>query len=154
MLTRMEPPTWFGEIAIFDRQPRTHDAVADGDSVVLHVPLVGLDAILEQNPRFWRDLGLLAATKLRLAFSALEDVAALPLPKRLARRLLLLGEGHGERMSGVQRVLAVTQEQLAAMLSASRQSVNQAVKELESRGLIRVAYGQITLIDVDGLRAL
>lgn len=154
MLTRMEPPTWFGEIAVFDRQPRTHDVVADGHSSVLHVPLHALDALLTRQPRLWRDLGLLAALKLRLTFSALEDLAALPLRSRLARRLLLLGEGHGERKSGVQRVLAVTQEQLAAMLSASRQSVNLAVKELEQGGLIRVAYGQVTLLDVDGLRAL
>jgi len=39
MLTRAEPPTCLGESAVFDRQPRTHDCLADGDSVVLHVPV-------------------------------------------------------------------------------------------------------------------
>ncbi len=153
LLTRMEAPTWFGEIAVFDRQPRTHDVIADGDSAVLLVPLAALDALLAERPAFWRDLGLLVSGKLRLAFSALEDAAALPLKPRLVRRLLVLAEGHGERTSGVQRVLDVTQEQLAAMLSSSRQSVNQALKDLEQEGLLRVAYGQITLVDVERLRA-
>jgi CRP-like cAMP-binding protein len=153
LLTRMEPPTWFGEIAVFDRQPRTHDVVADGDSLVLQVPLPALDALLTRRPGFWRDLGLLVSGKLRLAFGALEDAAALPLKPRLVRRLLLLAEGHGERTSGVQRILDVTQEQLAAMLSSSRQSVNAALKEFEEEGLLRVAYGQITLVDVERLRA-
>lgn len=154
LLTRMEPPTWFGEIAVFDRQPRTHDVVADGASVVLHVPLAALDALLARRPTFWRELGLLVSGKLRLAFSALEDAAALPLKPRLVRRLLVLALGHGERATGVQRVLDVTQEQLAAMLSSSRQSVNQALKDLEQEGLLRVAYGQITLVDVERLRTL
>lgn len=154
LLTRMEPPTWFGEIAVFDRQPRTHNVVADGDSRVLQVPLAVLDDLLGRRPVFWRDLGLLASGKLRLAFSVLEDAAALPLKPRLVRRLLVLAEGHGERTTGVQRVLDVTQEQLAAMVSSSRQSVNQALKDLEQEGLLRVAYGQIMLIDVEGLRNL
>ncbi len=154
MLTRMEPPTWFGEIAVFDRQPRTHDVVADGDSEVLHVPLVALDALLLREPLFWRDLGLLLSGKLRLTFAALEDSAALPLRPRLARRLVMLAEGHGEHHPDAKRTLEVTQEQLAAMLSSSRQSVNQALKELEQHGLVRVAYGQIVLVDLEALRAL
>jgi hypothetical protein len=154
LLTRMEPPTWFGEIAVFDRQPRTHDVVADGKSAVLQVPLPAVDALLARRPTFWRELGLLVSGKLRLAFAALEDAAALPLKPRLVRRLLLLALGHGERATGVQRVLDVTQEQLAAMLSSSRQSVNAALKDLEQEGLLKVSYGQITLVDLERLRAL
>jgi CRP/FNR family cyclic AMP-dependent transcriptional regulator len=155
LLTRMEAPTWFGEIAAFDRQPRTHDCVADGDSAVLHVPLTALDALLDNDPARWRHLGLLVATKLRLAFTTMEDVAALPLRDRLVRRLVLLAEGHGERPHlRASRTLDVTQEQLAAMLAVSRQSVNQALKDLAAAGLIELAYGQITLRDVEGLRAV
>ena len=62
--------------------------------------------------------------------------------------------GHGERASSVQRVLDVTQEQLAAMLSSSRRSVNAALKDLEQEGLLKVAYGQITLVEVERLRAV
>jgi CRP/FNR family transcriptional regulator, cyclic AMP receptor protein len=154
LLTRMDPPTWFGEIAVFDRQARTHDCIADGDSTVLHIPLGALDKLLAEDPRRFHALGLLVAHKLRLAFTALEDLAALPLKGRLARRLVVLAEGHGERVGGSKRTIDVTQEQLAAMLSASRQSVNQALRELEAAGLLQLSYGQVTLLDLPALRAL
>ncbi len=152
VLTRMEPPAWFGELAVFDEQPRTHDAIADGATVVVHVPQAALHALLAHEPRWWRALGVLAAGKLRLTFAAMEDAATLPVGARLARRLVLLAEGHGEHVGHRRRVVTVSQEQLASMLGASRQTVNAALKEWESRGVLRVTYGQIELIDVDALR--
>jgi CRP/FNR family cyclic AMP-dependent transcriptional regulator len=151
LLTRVEAPGWFGEIAVFDRQPRTHDCIANGDAVVLHIPLPALDGLLAAEPVRWRDLGLLVASKLRLTFEILEDSAHLPLALRLGRRLLVLAGGHGEWRDQHKRVLDVTQEQLASMLSASRQSVNQALKDLEQRGIVKVSYGQIELLDVERL---
>jgi CRP-like cAMP-binding protein len=152
VLTRMEPPAWFGEIAVFDGHPRTHDAVADGATVVVHVPQAELHEVLGREPRWWRDLGVLVAAKLRLSFVAMEEAAALPLAARLARRLVLLAEGHGEHMGHRRRVVAIAQEQLASMLGASRQSVNAALKDWESRGVLRLQYGQIEIVDVDALR--
>jgi DNA-binding transcriptional regulator LsrR (DeoR family) len=63
----------------------------------------------------------------------------------------VLAGGHGEWRDQHKRVLDVTQEQLASMLSASRQSVNQALKDLEQRGIVKVSYGQIALLDVERL---
>ncbi len=154
VLTRAEPPTWLGEIAVFDRQPRTHDCIADGDAVVLHVPLAALDDLLQAKPRWWRDLGVLVAGKLRLAFHVMEDAAAAPIVVRLARRLLVLSGGLGDELDHRRRVVVVAQDQLASMLGASRQTVNAALKELEARGLVKVAYGQVEIVDADGLRAL
>jgi CRP-like cAMP-binding protein len=151
--TRLSAPAWFGEVAVFDRLPRTHDCHADGDGVVLDVPLPALDALLAHEPRWWRDLGVLVAAKLRLAFTAMEDATALPVGARLARRLVMLAEGHGEHVDHTRRVLALSQEQLASMLGASRQTVNQALKDLEGKGLVKVSYGAIELVDVDALRA-
>jgi CRP-like cAMP-binding protein len=147
VLTRAEPPAWLGEIAVFDRQPRTHDCIADGDAVVLHVPLAALDAILSATPARWRDLGVLVAGKLRLAFVVMEDAAALPVAVRLARRLVMLSGGLGDTLDHTRRVVTVSQEQLASMLGASRQTVNAALKDLEARGLLKLAYGQVELVD-------
>jgi CRP-like cAMP-binding protein len=147
VLTRAEPPAWLGEIAVFDRQVRTHDCIADGAAVVLHVPLAALDEILDATPRWWRDLGVLVAGKLRLAFHVMEDAAALPVAVRLARRLVMLSGGLGEQLDHTRRVVTVSQEQLGSMLGASRQTVNAALKDLEARGLIKLAYGQIELVD-------
>lgn len=154
VLAMIEPPQWFGEIAVFDSLARTHDAVASEDSVVLHVSTQALNTLLTANPLWWRDLALLVTSKLRMAFVMLEDVALLPLLPRLARRLVMIAEGYGEFADHTRRVVKVRQELLAAMVNASRQSTNQALKELEGRGLIMVAYGEIEILDLHGLAAL
>ncbi len=152
LLILLEPPQWFGEISVFDGQPRTHDAIAEGATRVLQVPQPALDAMLAAEPRWWRDLGLLVANKLRLAFVTLEDVALLPIPVRLARRLALMAEGYGERRGMVRRTVDLSQDQLALMLSVSRQTVNHLLKDLESRALIRISYASIEILDLEALR--
>ena len=152
LLAVVEPPMWFGEIAVFDGLPRTHDAVAAETSVVLHVPQEALDRILEREPRYWRDLGLLVASKLRLTFLAMEDTAVLSLADRLARRLLMSVERYGEWHDRTSRVVDLRQQQLATMLSTSRQTVNHLLKDLEGRGIVRLSYRHIEILDLDGLR--
>lgn len=153
VLAVVEPPQWFGEIAVFDRLPRTHDAIATVETVVLHLSTAALDSVLSQNPTRWRDLGLLVTAKLRLAFVVMEDMALLPLLPRVAHRLVLMAEGYGEWSDRSSRVVKVSQELLAAMVSSSRQSTNQALKELEARGLIKAAYGEIEIVDLAMLRS-
>jgi CRP-like cAMP-binding protein len=153
LLTVLEPPGWFGEISMFDGQPRTHDASAAVGSTIVHVPQVALDAMMAREPRWWRELGQLATWKLRLAFLAMEDAALLPIGARLARRLSMMAQGYGER--GVaSRTVEVSQDQLALMLSSSRQTVNHLLKDLEARGLVRLAYGSIEILDLEALTRL
>ncbi|MFT3707059.1 MAG: Crp/Fnr family transcriptional regulator [Archangium sp.] len=152
VLALVEPPQWFGEIAVFDGLERTHDAIAVVESKAVHVPSAPLAALLEKNPVWWKDLALLVTAKLRLAFVMMEDTALLPLAPRVARRLVLMAEGYGEWADRSRRVVKVRQEVLGAMVSASRQSINQVLKELEARGVIKVAYGEIEILNLDGLR--
>ncbi len=152
LLAVVEPPMWFGEIAVFDGLPRTHDAVAAEKSAVLHVQKEGLDRLLEREPRYWRDLGLLIASKLRLTFLAMEDSAVLPLADRLARRLLMSVERYGEWHDRTSRVVELRQQQLATMLSTSRQTVNHLLKDLEAQGIVRLSYRHIEILDLDQLR--
>ncbi len=152
LLTIAEPPTWFGEVSLFDEMPRTHDAVAEVDSVVVQVPQAALERILEAEPRYWRDFGRMIATKLRLLFEVMEDAALLPLPVRLARRLLMMAQRHGEWQDRSSRTLELKQEQLAQMLATSRQTVNQLLKELEAKGVVRLSYGVVEIVDLPALR--
>ena len=134
----------------FDGQPRTHDAFAEGQATLLHLPQAPLLALLERQPSHWRELALLMSQKLRLAFIALEEMSLLPAAPRLARRLLMMAEGYGE--TGPRRVLHLAQEQLALMLGLSRQTTNQILKELEARGALRLTYGEIEITDLGTLR--
>lgn len=153
LLTLAEPPGWIGEVAVFDGLPRTHDAIADAEVVVVHVSQEALAAMLAGEPRWWKDLGVLVAGKLRLAFSAMEDMALSPPAVRLARRLVMMADGYGEWYDRTRRTIAVRQEQLAMMLNLSRQTTNGLLKELEARGVVKLAYGEIEVVDLAALRA-
>ncbi|MDR0204601.1 MAG: Crp/Fnr family transcriptional regulator [Delftia acidovorans] len=155
LLTRMGPATWFGEIALFDGSPRTHDAHAMEPSVVLQVPRQPLLDWLQQHPEHWHDLGVLMSGRMRAAFAALEDLALLPASQRLARRLVAMARGYGERLDDVpaRPRLDITQEQLARMLSISRQTTNLLLQGLQARGIIRVQRGEIEILQWQALCA-
>jgi CRP-like cAMP-binding protein len=153
LLAVIEPVNWFGEIALFDNRPRTHNAYAERDSVLFHVPRAALAALLERMPAFWHVFGLLLTHKLRLAFDAIEEAALLPAAQRIARRLLLMAGGYGEPGT-LRHVLRVPQEDLAMMLALSRQTINQVLKQFETQGALKLRYAEIEIADVHKLRAL
>ncbi|MFJ2691201.1 Crp/Fnr family transcriptional regulator [Pseudomonas sp. NPDC087336] len=153
LLGLVEPPHWFGEICLFDGQPRTHDAFGVGQSTLLHIPQTVLLKMLDAQPGHWRQLALLMSQKLRMTFINLEQLSLLPAPARLAHRLLMIAEGYGQ-LDEPRRVLQLPQEQLAAMLSLSRQTTNQILKDLQGQGILRLGYGEIEILDVQRLRAL
>ena len=151
LLAVIEPVNWFGEIALFDNRSRTHDAYAERDCALFHVPRAALAELLERTPAYWHAFGLLLTHKLRLAFEAIEEAALLPAAPRVARRLLLMAGGYGE--PGASRsVLKVPQEDLAMMLALSRQTINQVLKHFETLGALKLRYAEIEIVDADKLR--
>lgn len=154
LLAIAEPSQWIGEIGLLDGLPRTHDAHAQGAAVTLHVPQAALLAVLQAQPALWQWIGLLATSKLRAAFQALEDMALLPAENRIAARLLAMSQGYGEWTHQTRRVVRLSQEQLASMLALSRQTVNQVLQGLAHQGIVRPGRGTVEILDVARLRAL
>jgi CRP/FNR family transcriptional regulator, cyclic AMP receptor protein len=154
LLAVIEPINWFGEIALFDGQPRTHDAYAERDALLFHVPRAALAEMLGRNPSLWHAFGLLLTHKLRLAFDAIEEAALLPAAQRLARRLLLMAGGYGDHgdAGSLRHVLKVPQEDLAMMLALSRQTTNQSLRQFETQGALALRYAEIEIVDVRKLR--
>ena len=153
LLSLVESPHWFGEICLFDGQPRTHDAFGLGQCVLLHIPQTVLLTLLDEQPAYWRQLALLMSQKLRLTFINLEQLSLMPTAARLAHRLLMIAEGYGE-IDPPRRVLQLPQEQLASMLSLSRQTTNQILKDLQGQGIVNLKYGEIEILDAQRLRKL
>lgn len=152
LLAVVEPYNWLGEIALFDGLARTHDAISEGPSIILRVPPAALSEMLRQHPDYWRWFGLLVTQKMRFAFIGIEEAALLPAPLRVARRLVSIAEGYGELAGCSRRILPLPQEQLGAMLSLSRQTINQVLKQLEQKKLIRLNYRELEILDLSGLR--
>ena len=154
LLALLEPPQWFGEIALFDNAPRTHDAWAESDALLLHVALPALQAMLDAHPGYWKDFGRLLAQKMRAVFAVVEDSAVLPATARVASRLAAMAGGFGAWHGRSKRFVRVSQGQLGLMLSLSRQTVNGSLKELEAAGTIHRGRGAVEILDVDRLLAL
>jgi len=141
-LTYVEPGIWFGDVAIFDGDRRTHDAYAHGDSTILCVARGDLRKILSQHVELYEAMLRLHARRIRQLFGLVEDLNTLPLRARLAKQLTHLVRSYGVPSlsdGGEVRIgLQLAQEELAQLLGASRQRVNQELKAMEREGAIRV----------------
>ena len=147
ILAIIEPLYWFGELELFDDQPRRQDARAEDPVRVLNVPQEVLKAMLDSEPRYWREIGQLAASKTRLAFKALADSATGSSLTRVARRILTIFDSHSLHAGAPRTQLSASQEQLAQMLGMSRQTVNLHLGKLEKQEVIRRRYGGIDVLD-------
>lgn len=150
VLVVAEPVIWFGEICLVDDLPRTHDAVAIAPTVLLKLDQQSFRTALNQQPEYWRYIALLLSQKLRLVLQDVEAFTLYPATQRLAQRLIHIAEGYGHRDIR-QSHIKVSQERLALMLSLSRQTINSFLKIFEEKGIIRVGFGAIEILDFDRL---
>lgn len=147
VLSQVEPCQWFGEISTLDQGPRHFSAHANGNTEVLFVPGDALVPWLNLHPLCWRDIGILACSKLRVALDAIQEISFLSLEQRILRRLERIATGYGSRVSPARRV-KISQEVIAQMMGVSRQSANKAMKALEEAGFISRSYGEVELNDM------
>ncbi|MET0402210.1 MAG: Crp/Fnr family transcriptional regulator, partial [Cystobacter sp.] len=152
LLKFLEPPSWCGEISLFDGQPLAYDAIADVPSVVVQVPPGPLTALLKDQPGYWFEFGRLMAQHMRLTLLSIDETALESAPIRLARRLLLIAQNYGDLHGHSSRVIDLKQEELASMLCISRQTTNQLLKQLEAQGIVGLRYGEIEILDLEKLR--
>ncbi len=151
LLTLVEGGDFIGEIALFDKKSRTHDATASGDVELLWWPAHALLQLLAQHPLWWQRLGLLLSAKIRLVFQAFEDMSLQSAQVRLVRRLVLFCQ---QQSSSGPWVIPISQEQLGQLLGLSRQTTNQLLSELQTAGYIMKSYGRIKVSDLPALKRL
>jgi CRP/FNR family transcriptional regulator, cyclic AMP receptor protein len=154
-LTYVEPGVWFGDVALFDGERRTHDAYAHGDTTMLLVSRGDLQKILSLHVELYEALLRLQARRIRTLFGLVEDLNTLPLRARLAKQLSHLVRSYGVPSLGegseVRIGLQLAQEELAHLLGASRQRVNQELKQMEREEVIRIEPGGLVVRNRDGL---
>jgi CRP/FNR family cyclic AMP-dependent transcriptional regulator len=121
VLAVLEEGSLFGELPLFDDAPRVADARALVESQVIVLEYAPVRRVLEEHPEgLWYVVRLLTR-RLRATDEALADAVFLDVPARTAKRLLELA-GEADEFK-----LPVTQEELAAMVGASRERVNKAL---------------------------
>ncbi|HSW11741.1 MAG TPA: Crp/Fnr family transcriptional regulator, partial [Solimonas sp.] len=140
---------------LLDGLPHGSDAEAVVDSELLLVPKHRLEALLEREPGLYRHFAKRLAFAMRLSVGYYGDLAALPLPARLAKRLLELSATHGQPEGESVRIdLRLPQQLLADMMATSRQSISKELKAWEARGWIALKYNTLTLLQPQALRQL
>ena len=154
-LTYVEPGTWFGDISLFDGMPRTHDSNAHGDTTLLVVRKADFRELLAQHTELYEALLRLNCRRLRLLFDTVEDLNTRPLASRLAKQILLLARSYGIAQGDEIRIgLQLAQEDLAQLLGASRQRVNQELKGFERDGAVRIEPTRLVVLSKEKLLAI
>lgn len=152
LLAVLGPGEMFGELSLFDPGPRTATATALTDARVLGLGHESLRPWLAGRPEVAEALLAALAQRLRRTNEALGDLVFADVPGRVAKALLDLSEKFGQPSAeGLVVHHDLTQEELAQLVGASRETVNKALADFTHRGWIRVDQREVTIIDGERL---
>ncbi len=149
MLAVMGPSDMFGELSVFDPGPRTATATAVTDVRLARLQHTALRAWMRDRPQIAEQLLQVLARRLRRTNDALADLIFTDVPGRVAKNLLQMAQRFAERQSdGTLRLTHdLTQEELAQLVGASRETVNKALADFAARSWIRLEGKSVVLLD-------
>lgn len=140
------PGELFGEISLIDGKPRSASAVAVGETDLLHIKRADLQALLQKNSELCFKFMSVLCERVRWTSGLLEDASLLDLPSRLAKRLLNLAEGVGEKEGDAIRIgVKLSQTDLGNMLGVTREAVNKQLREWKKDGIVDMQDGQVLI---------
>ncbi|UVA77769.1 Crp/Fnr family transcriptional regulator [Pandoraea anapnoica] len=141
---------WFGEGSVLKHEIRKYDVMALRDSVLAHMPIATFDWLLDTSIPFNRFLTLQLNERLGQFIAAVEHERLLDTDARVARSLSSMFNPN--LYPSDDNTVQISQEELSYLAGVSRQRVNLALKVLEQAGLVKVDYGVLTILDLEGLR--
>ncbi len=138
------PGDLFGEVALFDGQPRTADAVAAEACELFVLRRSDFLAYLEKDARVAVRVIELLCQRIRWVSDRMEETALLPFQVRLARRLMILVQDFGMEIH-------ISQDRLANYVGVARETVNRQFQIWRRDGLLDLRRGRIIILDRDML---
>ena len=148
----MGPADQFGELSLFDPGPRTATATVVTDARVARLPKAALQKWVQDRPQIAMQLLRVVARRLRRTNTMLADLIFVDVPGRVAKQLLQLAQRFGSIENGQLRVTHdLTQEELAQLVGASRETVNKALADFASRGWLRLEGKSVVILDRERL---
>ena len=150
-LTGLTSGGWFGEGSLLRDKHRKYDVVTLRESRVAYMPSATFHWLLDTDIGFNRFLLMQLNERLAQFIAMVENERLLEPDARVARSLAGLFNPvlYPDQATDVQ----LSQEELGYLCGVSRQRVNQALQRLEKAGLVKIDYGGIRIIDLEGLRA-
>jgi CRP/FNR family cyclic AMP-dependent transcriptional regulator len=142
----------FGELSLFDPGPRSATVTAVTDATFASLSHEDLLRWLDGRPIVARGLLSQLAARLRKSNDVVADLVFSDVPGRVAKALLDLADRFGRTADdGVHVHHDLTQEELAQLVGASRETVNKALADFASRGWLRLEPRSVVIMDVERL---
>lgn len=152
LLSVMGPSDMFGELSIFDPGPRTSSAVCVTEVTAATMDSTLLKRWIDEHPEISQQLLRVLARRLRRTNASLADLIFTDVPGRVAKTLLQLANRFGTQEGGALRVNHdLTQEEIAQLVGASRETVNKALATFAHRGWIRLEGKSVLIVDTEHL---
>ncbi len=153
LLAILGPGEMFGELSLFDPGPRTATATAVAETQLAGLTNDQLHAYLARHPNVSLTLLAALARRLRRTNESVADLVFTDVPGRVAKALLELSGRFGRPVEdGILVAHDLTQEELAQLVGASRETVNKALADFATRGWIKLEARAVLLLDLDRLR--
>ncbi|MDQ1106497.1 CRP/FNR family cyclic AMP-dependent transcriptional regulator [Nocardioides zeae] len=152
LLAILGPGQMFGELSLFDPGPRSATVTAVTESTFASLSHEDLQLWLEGRPVVARGLLSQLAARLRKANDVVADLVFSDVPGRVAKALIDLADRFGRTADdGVHVHHDLTQEELAQLVGASRETVNKALADFTSRGWLRLEPRSVVIMDIERL---
>ena len=152
LLSILGPGEMFGELSLFDPGPRTSTATAVTDAKLLSLSHEKLIPWLKGNPEVSLHLLARLAQRLRRTNEAVGDLVFSDVPGRVAKALIDLGERFGKQTDeGLFVHHDLTQEELAQLVGASRETVNKALADFAGRNWLKLDGRAVLITDFERL---
>jgi CRP/FNR family cyclic AMP-dependent transcriptional regulator len=153
LVSVLGPGEMFGELSLFDPRPRTSSASAVTDATLAALAHDALRSWLLERPEASMHMLQALARRLRRANDVAADLVFTDVPGRVAKNLLDLADRFGEQeRDGLHVHHDLTQEELAQLVGASRETVNKALADFAARGWLQISARSVLILDADRLR--
>ena len=143
---------WFGEGSLLKEELRRYDATVLRPSTIAYMPRSTIMLLLNSSVPFNRFILIQLNERLGQFVAMVEHDRLLNPEARLATELAAMFNPRLYPDMGP--TIPISQEELGQLVGLSRQRVNQALNRLARAGLLKVAYGRLTVLDLQGLREL
>jgi len=149
--TGVPPGGWFGEGTVIKREAYRYNIQALRRSLVTGISVQTFHWLLDRSIGFNRFVMMQLNERLGQFIAAREIDRLNSANERVARSLGALF--HPVLYPGVGELLRITQQELGYLVGLSRQRVNEALHALQRARVIRIEYGGLRVLDLDGLRS-
>lgn len=153
LIAVLGPGEIIGELTLFDLGARSSTVTAIAATSLLSLSHKDMMEYLDSHPALAKSMLRELAKRLRNTNQQMADLVFSDVPGRVAKALLDLAERFGERTpEGIYVAHDLTQEELAHLVGASRETVNKSLADFTSRGWIRLEGRAVLLIQVQRLQ--